>query len=111
MKVLEMEEDYYKYSQTFNPIMGLTDVWTDIDFYSKDRIHPTEKPYKLIERLILSSSNEGDKILDPFSGSGVTGIVASNLKRDCLLVEIDKDYYSACINRFENIGITYDCIQ
>jgi len=111
MKVLEMEEDYYKYSQTFNPIMGLTDVWTDIDFYSSDRIHPTEKPYKLIERLILSSSNEGDKILDPFSGSGLTGIVASNLKRNCLLFEIDKDYYSASINRFEKMGITYDCIH
>lgn len=111
MKVLEMEEDYYKYAQTFNPIMGLTDVWTDIEFYSKDRIHPTEKPYKLIERLILSSSNEGDKVLDPFSGSGVTGVVANSLKRDCMLFEIDEQYFAKSKERFDNLGITYDCIQ
>lgn len=111
MKILEMEEDYYKYAQTFNPIMGLTDVWTDIEFYSKDRIHPTEKPYKLIERLILSSSNEGDKVLDPFSGSGVTGVVANSLKRDCVLFEIDERYFTKSKERFDNLGITYDCIQ
>jgi site-specific DNA-methyltransferase (adenine-specific) len=111
MKVLEMELDYYKYAQTFNPIMGITDVWTDIDFYSRDRIHPTEKPYKLIERLILSSSNEGDNILDPFSGSGITGIVSSSLKRKCILFEIDEQYYKASINRFTDMGITYESIQ
>lgn len=111
MKVLEMELDYYKYAQTFNPIIGITDVWTDIDFYAKDRIHPTEKPYKLIERLILSSSNEGDIILDPFSGSGITGIVSSSLKRKCVLLEIDEQYYKASINRFTDMGITYESIQ
>lgn len=111
MKVLEMELDYYKYAQTFNPIMGITDVWTDIDFYARDRIHPTEKPYKLIERLILSSSNEGDTILDPFSGSGITGIVSSSLKRKCVLFEIDEQYYKASINRFTDMGITYESIQ
>lgn len=111
MKVLEMELDYYKYAQTFNPIMGITDVWTDIDFYARDRIHPTEKPYKLIERLILSSSNEGDNILDPFSGSGITGIVSSSLKRKCVLFEIDEQYYKASINRFTDMGITYESIQ
>ena len=111
MKVLEMELDYYKYAQTFNPIMGITDVWTDIDFYARDRIHPTEKPYKLIERLILSSSNEGDNILDPFSGSGITGIVSSSLKRKCMLFEIDEQYYKASINRFTDMGITYESIQ
>lgn len=105
MKVLDMKEDYYKYAQTFNPIMGITDVWSDIEFYSKDRIHPTEKPYKLIERLVLSSSNEGDKILDPFSGSGVTGVVANSLKRDCMLFEIDKHYFTKQKERFYNLGI------
>lgn len=111
MKVLEMDLDYYKYAQTFNPIMGITDVWTDIDFYSKDRIHPTEKPYKLIERLILSSSNEGDSILDPFSGSGITGIVSSQLNRKCVLFEVDEQYYKASMNRFTEMGITYEHIQ
>lgn len=110
MKVLKMNLDYYKYAQTFTPIMGITDVWTDIDFYSKNRIHPTEKPYKLIERLILSSSNEGDLILDPFSGSGITGIVSSQLRRKCVLCEIDEQYYIASMNRFTEMDIAYEKI-
>ena len=111
MKVLEMDLDYYKYAQTFNTIMGVTDVWTDIDFYTKDRIHPTEKPYKLIERIILASTNEGDKVLDPFSGSGITGLVSATLKRECMLFEIDEKYYKASKKRFDDFGVTYDCIQ
>src|SRR5574337_1428170 len=43
--------------------------------------HPTQKPEKLMERIILSSTKEGDLILDPFSGSGTTGIVAYKLGR------------------------------
>ena len=108
--VLELDIDYYNYAQTFNPIMGLTDVWTDIEFYSKDRIHPTEKPYKLIERLILASSNKGDKILDPFSGSGVTGVVSAGLDRDCQLFEIDKEYHDKYLERFKKSDITFSHI-
>jgi site-specific DNA-methyltransferase (adenine-specific) len=111
MTVLEMDLDYYEYAQTFNSIMGVTDVWTDIDFYAKDRIHPTEKPYKLIERLILASSNEGDKVLDPFSGSGITGLVSANLNRNCTLFEIDEKYYTASKNRFDDLGVTYESTQ
>ena len=41
--------------------MGLTDVWDDVNFYEeKDRIHPTQKPQKLLARLILASSDEDD---------------------------------------------------
>jgi dUTP pyrophosphatase len=52
----------------FNVIAGLTDVWDDINFYDKTykKFHPTQKPYKLIERIIQCSSNEGDIVLDPF---------------------------------------------
>ena len=72
--ILEFSLEYEKIAQTFNPIMGLTDVWDDIDFYREKRVHPTQKPLKLIDRLILLSSNEQDKVLDLFSGSGTTMI-------------------------------------
>ena len=43
--------------------------------------HPTQKPIEILEKIILSSTDEGDLILDPFNGSGTTGIVASKLNR------------------------------
>ena len=55
--------------------------------------------------------NTHEYILDPFSGSGITGIVSSSLKRKCVLFEIDEQYYKASINRFTDMGITYESIQ
>lgn len=109
MTVLDMELNYYDYAQTFHPMMGLTDVWTDIDFYTSNRIHPTEKPFKLIERLVLATTNAGDVVLDPFSGSGVTGLVAQHCNRDAILFEIDETYFKLAINRFEEMDVTYEC--
>ena len=81
--------------------MGLTDVWTDIDFYSEKRWHPTQKPLKLIERLIETSSNPMDKVLDPFGGSGSTLIAAEKLGRQAFIVEQDEKYVNAMIERFK----------
>lgn len=110
MKVLDMKLDFKHYAQTFYPIMGLTDVWTDIEFYTSNRIHPTEKPFKLIERLVLATTNEGDAVLDPFSGSGVTGLVAKHCNRNAVLFEIDENYYKLATKRFDEMGVTYECI-
>ena len=74
---------------TFSPQMGLTNVWTDLKFYSEDRIHRTQKPLKLIERLLLASSSEGQVVLDPFAGSGTTAVAAKRLGRKCISIEID----------------------
>ena len=54
--------------------------------------HPTQKPEELLRRIILSSTNEGDLILDPFNGSGTTGAVAKKLKRKYIGVDQDKNY-------------------
>ncbi|MCU0445069.1 MAG: hypothetical protein MUE85_09135 [Microscillaceae bacterium] len=67
-EILEFDLPYEKIAQTFNPQMGITDVWRDIDFYQEKRFHPTQKPLKLIKRLIQASSNENDLVLDPFGG-------------------------------------------
>ena len=64
--------------------------------------HPTQKPIKLLERLIKAASKEGDLILDPFNGSGTTGIVAANLNRRYIGIEIDKNYLEISKNRYLN---------
>ena len=106
MNVLEMDQPYERYAQTFNAIQGISDVWTDIDFYFKNRIHPTEKPYRLIERLILSSSNEGDLVVDPFAGSGVTALASAVNQRNSLSVELSADYHAAALSRLCESGVT-----
>lgn len=55
-----------------------------------NNFHPTEKPLELLRTLI--AANEGDTILDPFAGSGTTGVAAKQLKRNCTLIEISPKY-------------------
>lgn len=98
-KVLNFKMDYSEVNFTFNPQMGFTDVWKDIDFYEEDRNHSTQKPLKLIERIVKASSNEGMLVLDPFMGSGTTAVVAQKLKRRFIGFEIDKKYYNYSISR------------
>lgn len=62
-------------------------------------IHPTQKPEKLLELIILASSNEGDTVLDPFFGTGTTGVVAQKLKRKWIGIEINSDYVILSENR------------
>ena len=54
---------------------------------SENTAHPTQKPEKLIAKLILASSNKGDLILDPFAGSGTTSVVAKKLFRNYIGIE------------------------
>ncbi|MBI2130672.1 site-specific DNA-methyltransferase [Candidatus Woesearchaeota archaeon] len=54
--------------------------------------HPTQKPIELLRRVILSSTNKGDLVLDPFVGSGTTSVVAKMLKRNSIGIEKEKKY-------------------
>jgi len=63
--------------------------------HGKERTdHPTQKPLKLIDDLILKHSNENDVILDPFVGSGTTALSAKNNNRNYIGIEIDTNYYN-----------------
>lgn len=64
--------------------------------------HPTQKPMEILEKIILASTNEGDLILDPFNGSGTTGIVASKLHRRYIGIDLEKEYLDITIKRKEN---------
>ena len=65
--------------------------------------HPTQKPEELMRKLILASSNESDIVLDPFSGSGTTIVVAEQLNRKWLGCELSEDYNKWAIDRLETV--------
>ncbi len=85
------EEREGKYRLTYP-----SNIWTDITipFWSmtENTPHSTQKPEKLLAKIILASSDEGDIIFDPFAGVGTAGVVAKKLKRSFCLVEIDEQY-------------------
>jgi site-specific DNA-methyltransferase (adenine-specific) len=66
--------------------------------------HPTQKPLELLNRIISASSNEGDLILDPFAGSGTTGIVCNILNRKFNGIESNADYLDLTIKRLKDEG-------
>lgn len=86
----------------FEPQMGLTNVWRDIDFYAEDRIHRTQKPLPLIQRLLLASSKPGQLVLDPFAGSGSTLVAARALNRHCISFECDAEMAEKARKRLES---------
>lgn len=108
---LQFNIPYESVAQTFNPEMSITDVWNDIDFYEEKRYHPTQKPLKLIDRLVRASSNAGDRILDPFAGSGSTLISCENNDRIATVIEIDEQYVSKIKQRLEDKTNTEQYVQ
>ncbi len=65
--------------------------------------HPTQKPLELLRRIILASTNKNDLILDPFTGSSTTGIMALGLERKFIGIDIEKEYLDLSIKRFEEV--------
>ena len=61
--------------------------------------HPTQKPEALLERIILASSKENDVILDPFNGSGTTGVVAKKFNRKYIGIEKEEEYLKLSTKR------------
>ena len=84
----------------------LSNLWTDIHSItrtSKDpRVYPTQKPQKLLERIINLYTNENSYILDPVCGSGTTGFVGDKLNRKCVLCDINKDTFEIIKKRFDD---------
>lgn len=82
-----------------------SNVWTDITipFWSmpENTPHPTQKPEKLLAKIILASSKEGDVVFDPFGGVGTTGVVSKKLNRKFVLIEIDPEYCMYGLKRLE----------
>jgi site-specific DNA-methyltransferase (adenine-specific) len=82
-----------------------SNIWTDITipFWSmpENTDHPTQKPEKLLAKIISASTNKDDLILDPFAGSGTTAVVAKKLGRRFVAIEADEDYCLLAAKRLE----------
>ena len=84
-----------------------SNIWNDISvpFWSmpENTDHPTQKPEKLLAKIILASTNKGDIVFDPFLGSGTTAVVAKKLGRKYVGVEVD-EYYCCLAEKRLRIG-------
>jgi len=82
-----------------------SNIWTDISvpFWSmpENTEHPTQKPEKLLAKIILASTNADDLILDPFAGVGTTAVVAKKLGRRFVAIESDENYCLLALKRLE----------
>jgi len=68
-----------------------------------EKLHPTQKPEALLYRVIMSSTNVGDTVLDPFFGTGTTGAVAKKLGRNFIGIEKDVTYIKGAIQRIDSV--------
>ena len=77
--------------------------------------HPTQKPVALLERILLASSNEGDLVLDPFSGSGTTLLAAFRLRRHALGCELSAEFLTLGLRRIcsnlVQVDLSLTCVQ
>lgn len=94
----ELENGNYRLTSPSN-------IWTDITvpFWSmpENTDHPTQKPEKLLAKLILASSKSGDFIFDPFLGSGTTAVTAKKLGRNYFGIEQEKKYACYTLRRLD----------
>lgn len=100
----------YQVMKEENDGKQMRDVWEIPAINKKEKKHgnfPVQKPIKLMERIIRSSTNEGNTILDCFNGSGSTGIAASLLGREYIGIDNNAEYLDLTIRRFNNIQFDF----
>jgi adenine specific DNA methylase Mod len=101
----------YKLMKKYNGDKQMTSVWQIALCTGRERIkgedgkkvHSTQKPEELLKRVILSSSRQGDIVLDPFFGTGTTGAVAKKLGRNYIGIEKEAEYIKVARARIESI--------
>lgn len=96
----------YALMKKLNNNKQMKDVWTtSLTKKSEKKCgkHPTQKPLEILDRIILSSTNENDIILDPFCGSSTTGISAVKLNRNYIGIDNSKEYIVLSIKRYKNL--------
>lgn len=96
----------YELMRQLNDGKQMTDVWRMPAVAKWEKTcgkHPTQKPLSLLSRIIMASTKEGDWVLDPFNGSGTTGIAASLLRRKYLGIDMDSIYLDLASKRREEL--------
>lgn len=97
----DLRREYEDLRRPFNatPDRPYTDVWTFPTVQAYAGKHPCEKPVALMEHIILTSTRKGQVVLDPFMGSGTTGVAAVQEGRSFIGIELDERYYEMAKNR------------
>jgi len=98
-------KDWHKNEEGNFRLTFHSNIWTDISvpFWSmpENTDHPTQKPEKLLAKIILASSEKNDVVFDPFLGSGTTSVTAKKLGRNYCGVELDEEYALLCEKRLD----------
>jgi len=97
----DLRREYEDLRYTFNNQKTHHSIW-NYEVPNKNG-HNTPKPEKLIENILLHSSNENDLILDPFLGSGTTAVACKSLKRDFIGIEINPEYVEIANKRLKHV--------
>jgi len=96
----------YALMKQINGDKQMRSIWTRGKTAGGKKFHPTQKPEWLLERIIMSSSKNGDIVFDPFMGSGTTAVVAKKLKRHFIGTEINKEFFKQSIRRINSLSLT-----
>ena len=96
-----LRQEYESLRYTHNLDTNHNNVWRS-QKRNNGKQHPTQKPIDLMERIIKTSSNQGDTVLDLFMGSGSTGVACMNTNRNFIGIELDEDYFNIARERIES---------
>lgn len=103
----ERSKHYFNYEamKLENDGKQMKDVWSFPTVKKSEKKfgkHPTQKPLDLLKRIVLSSSKEGDLVLDPFVGSGTTGVACLELNRKFIGIDNNDDYLTIAVSRIKD---------
>jgi modification methylase len=107
---------HYEAMKIFNDDLQMRSDWTlplctgaeRLKNFSGDKLHPTQKPEALLHRVLLSTTNPGDVVLDPFFGTGTTGAAAKQLGRNFIGIEREENYAEAALTRIAETEVLSD---
>lgn len=102
-----MKDGHWPEDALKKPGLQMRSVWamgTPKPSEKKHGKHPTQKPLDLLHRIVLASTNEGDVILDPFTGSSTTGLAAIMGKRKFIGIDLEGEYLELSKKRFADLG-------
>jgi len=105
-KTLKSKHTYnYDLMKKINNYKQMKDVWKMTSPKKTEKKygkHPTQKPVELLNRIILATTNENDLVLDPFNGSGTTGVSCILNKRKYIGIELENDFINLSKKRFSD---------
>ena len=100
--LLETKRGYEGYNKKYpakSEFYRRTNVWMDVNEIFKGKLHPTQKPQRVVEIPIQVHTNPGEFVIDPFAGSGATAVAARKLGRKFVVVEKDEEIFDEMIRR------------